>query len=148
MKPETIATKLAEIVSKRKIEEAKIKAVSDECAEDLAAAKAALDAVQAKVTKRTAKTSLVVAELASEEKELREKLLDPDLIGITFPTIYGRVSVEANPTPVVKRFTSVPLSFRKDPNECILSAKVRKAFKDGENVPGVNMIDFPKVVVR
>jgi len=148
MNPGTIANRLAQTANQRKQAEAKIAAVEAEYADELARANEAVEAIRAKIRKRTNPTAQRVTELKGEESRLRERLARADNIGAKFVTDYGSVSVEANPTPHVTRFSSIPMEFRKDPEQCILGPAIRKAFKAGSKVPGVQMIDMPKVVVR
>lgn len=147
-KPDTLATKLAQTVNQRKQAEAKIEAVEAEYADELAHANEIVETIRAKIRKRTNPTLQRVTELKGEESQLREHLMNADYIGASFRTEYGTVSVEANPTPHVTRFSSIPMEFRKDPELCILGPKIKKEFKAGHKVPGVQMIDMPKVVVR
>jgi len=148
MKPETVAMHLASTVQKRKVLEAKIASIKADFADELKAAEAAVAAIKAKIAKKAEKTVLEIEETGEVESEYRETLEDASLIGQTFATVYGSVSIQANPTVKVNRFNSIPIEYRKAPEQCLEMSLVRGAKKDGVNIPGLMWIDMPKVVVR
>jgi len=148
MKPETVAERLAEVVNKRKVIESKISDKRAAFSDEIEHANEIVSTIAAKMNRATRDLDAKLSELQDDEKEYRSKLLSVDLMDATFNTFYGSVSIQRNPTPVVSRFALVPVEFRKDPDQCINTALIKKSFKDGNKVPGVNMIDFPKVVVR
>lgn len=148
IKPETIARRLAEATAQRKKLEAGVANVEAEYSSELKELNDQVAEIRSKISQRTRQKQAKISELKSVEAESREALMNADYIGAKFMTDFGAVSVEANPTPHVTRFSSIPNEFRKDPEQCILGPAVKKEFKAGHKVPGITMIDMPKVVVR
>lgn len=148
MKPETIAARLSETKAAIQKLEAGMAEVEAEYADELAVLNDQVSQIRSKISQRTRQKQAKVAELKAAESEYRNLLMNADYIGAKYFTDHGQVSVEANPTPHVTRFSSIPDEFRKDPDQCILGPEIKKAFKAGSKVPGVKLIDMPKVVVR
>lgn len=147
MKHETIAARLAEAVQRKKHLSEVIARAESKYQDEINGLLQKVEKLQGKQLNVKKKEREEFASLQSEEKNLRAALADAP-IGANWATEHGKVTIQGRDVPKVTNLKAIPLEFRKPPEQCILTPKIKAALKSGQTVPGFRWDKAPTVVVR